>query len=284
MPLSDRMSIKDYIDLMREQGQTPAFTNVAGQQGQFGPEQAYVTPEYEVAGEGMGLEDPGQQRFVQPGPAMPARPQEQAPAEEVDENDPWAMANEALPAMLDELRLEMFPNKNPQEALNQKEWQQFSNGAKSIRNALVDRFKWQVDRRDEIDKEQKAKRAKAGLSQSQVLKLAESLAKNYDPMNAQNEDQTAYIRRMINEITDLAEEFAPTKEGGEEGVIAGREGGGQGGMTIARAKQQGMTIKTIGNYQGKKVVQIGDNYFLEDPKTKTLTPVNVTGSQMGGAF
>ncbi len=283
MPTSDRMSIKDYIDLMREQGQTPAFTNVAGQTGQFGEEAAHVRPEYELTGQAQGVQDPMQQRNIQPGPAMPPRqePQEQ---EEVDENDPWSMANAALPAMLDELRDEMFPNKNPQDQLTQQEWQQFSNGAKSIRNALVDRFKWQVDRRDEIEKERKEKRAKAGLSQSQVLKLAESLAKNYDPSNPEQEGQTDYIRRMINEITDLAEEFAPVGDGGGEGAMPGRGEKGGEETTVAKARQRGQTIKIVGRYQGKRVVQIGDNYFLEDPKTKALTAVNVTGSQMGGAF
>ncbi len=284
MPTADRMSIKDYIDLMREQGQTPAFTNIAGQTGQFGPEQAYVTPEYEVAGPGQGIPDPSQQRFVQPGPAMPERAPEQEPPEEVDENDPWAMANEALPAMLDELRTEMFPTKRPQDQLTQQEWQRFSNGAKSIRNALVDRFKWQIDRRDELEKERKARIKGAGITQAQILRMGESFARSYDPSNPQQEDEQAYIRRMVDGMLEMAEEFAPVGEGGEAGVIEGRGERGQEPMTVAKARQQGQKITIAGTYQGKRVIQIGDNYFLEDPKTKALSPVNITGGQMGGAF
>ncbi len=277
MPTSDRMSIKDYIGLMREQGQTPAFTNVAGQTGQFGEEAAHVRPEYELTGQTQGIQDPMQQRNIQPGPAMPPR-EEPPEQEEVDENDPWAMANAALPAMLDELRLNMFPNKDPQGQLTQQEWQQFSNGAKSIRNALVDRFKWQVDRRDELEKERKARIKKAGISQAQILRLGESFAKTYDPSNQQQEDEQAYIRRMIDQMMEIAEEYAPSEDGAGEGVMAGR-GGGQEGMTVEKARQQGQTIKRVGKHRptGKNIVQIGNNYFLEDPKTKELSPVNVTG-------
>ena len=46
--------------------------------------------------------------------------------------------------------------------------------------------------------------------------------------------------------------------------------------TVAAAKRSGMSIRRVGKYQGKDVVLIGDNYFLEDPRTKALTPVNTT--------
>lgn len=276
---NERMSIKDYLALMRETGQTPAFTNIAGQTGQFGSERAYVIPEYQIAEEPTAIHDPMRGgpagRYLEPGPAMP--PREPEPEQrEIDEGDPWDMANAALPAMLDELRSEMFPMKRPGDKLTSQEWQRFTSGAKSIRNALVDRFKWQIDRRDKIAKQKAEERQKAGISQKQIIDLATSLAKNYDPMNLEGEGQTQYIKRMVDEIFTMATELAPGKREPEPGVLPGREEEAPAGrMTVEQAKRQGMQIRRIGKYQGKNVVQIGDNYFLEDPVTKTLSPVNI---------
>ena len=190
-----RMSIKDYIALMRETDQPMAFTNIAGQAGQFAEGRAHVTPEYQIAGPGGAptpqtaqVADPMGGRTLEPGPAMPARP---APVDqqEIDQNDPWAMATAKLEPMLEEIKGNMFPTKAPGDKLSPDEWKRFSDASRSVRNAMVDRYKWQIDRRDKKDEEDRKVREKAGVSHKQVIDMQTSLLKSYDPMNPEQESQ-----------------------------------------------------------------------------------------------
>lgn len=168
-----------YIDPVSKKAFVPTFTNVTNSniQGQVqeqmgGPQAAQADP-YLVGNRPMPANQPG----AMPTPGMPGAGEAQKGP---DPRDPWAMANEHMKSkgFKEEIYRQMFGDRDPSQGFQSaEERDMFLKGLQSVRNVLVDRFKWQIERKDKQDKIAR-----------------ESAAKNIDPKEYYKEIKEARIR------------------------------------------------------------------------------------------
>lgn len=274
-----------YMDPQTGQPFVPTFTNIEGSNiaqrmsPEYGEQTPYmVGPEYrQTPGGPQALPEP--QRVTPEQAALPGRD------EGVDPNDPWSMANASIKTMMDDIFGEMFPGKNYGDPLSQQEWQKFQGGVQSMRNALVDRYKWQIDRRDDVEKSRMKNAKSLGLTPDKLLTVQQKLSENFAMAGGEEgEDENTYVRRMLQQMIDNAQEFSgqgipgrkeatSVSEGQDQMQMEGAEAEAGGPGPASRRGQSG--IKRVGTYQGKTVVEINNQYFLEDPKSGALSPVNI---------
>lgn len=163
--------------------------------------------------------------------AIPERGQEQRKAP--DPRDPWAMANEHMksPQFMTEVYKQMFPGRNPSQGFkNQEERNMFYKGLQSTRNALVDRFKWQIDQKNR-QKEQSLKYGAKGMSQKDLITMIQGRTNEIvqeGVTSGMPVDRAEAQKQAQQEITSLLE---------STGQILGKAQGG--GMPVDKVGAMG---------------------------------------------
>lgn len=236
-----------YMDPETKQAFVPTFTN---------------RPESNIMNRVQGPEgysmNQGQGAYLvhdRPGPgAMPGRGGEgrQAP----DPRDPWSMANEHMknPQTKIELFQQMFPGRNPQGGFqSEQERNLYFKGLQSYRNALVDRFKWQITQKDkrEVDARKGAARR---ISQAELMKQIGELTNQYREAN-----ESARLGGEPEPYQDPAKQAEDDIFNRLQSIEKrfGQEWDNQGqGMPVEKGASTIDTGATAGKPQGEPVMQI----------------------------
>jgi len=174
-----------YMDPASGKAFVPTFTNVQNSniqgevESQMGGASRVQADPYLVSDKGQG---------AMPGPQEPAGPLKP------DGRDPWAMAQEHTksPEFKNEVYREMF-GRDPQSGFrDEAERNRFYAGLKSARNIIVDRLKWQIDRKDRQEKESLKSAAKK-MSHKEMMDSIIELKEKYKTM--QDEDAAGWEMR-----------------------------------------------------------------------------------------
>jgi hypothetical protein len=195
-------TIQDYLKQARATGAVPTFTNIGGENPMLqpgpgrpmgGPQQPGAYYMEEPGGRNPMMDAGGQVTPAAPAPAIPAQGQNIGQSQ-VGQQDPWVMAQEATKGMLPNIWEQLFPGKQPGSELNPAEMTMWRKAVQSTRNAMVDRFKYQIDQTGkEKDREIRAQgqAPKDELSIQQRAKFWNDYKNEYakivnDPMNPQS--------------------------------------------------------------------------------------------------
>lgn len=220
-------TIREYLDLVRAAGQTPTFTNVPGQTGQFSQE-----------GGAMVFQDIGRGgEIIPPGQTPPAIPEEAGdPADRrVSGSDPYDMAIERLNDMLPGMWKEMFPGVESNAQISQEQmgkWQGFVNHAT---NNLVKHYETKIGKtRDSgeklikahfsgpsVDKFLRSGRFEDLEKEIDYESIASKAAADYEKLGEYDEAKDMgvdeFIKKRIDAVQRALQDVVASKEkGGKE--------------------------------------------------------------------
>jgi len=219
-----------YMDPKEGKAFVPTFTNIADSniQGEVesrmgGPSKADASP-YLVSG------GPG---------AMPARGEAEAP-QRPDARDPYAMAAEHTKSnqFKNELYQEMF-GRDPQSGFNsEQERTRFYNGLKSARNVIVDRLKYQIDRKDKADAAS-LKNARKQMGQKESMELLTTYREKY--ANERTDDPESWESKYAGKTPDeiAKQKFVEDLQFTESVFAEGKTGEAMPGRGKGKAVEMG---------------------------------------------
>jgi len=161
-----------YMDPQTGKAFVPTFTNVSNSNIQGEVEKSMGNIPVQADPYLIGGGGPGNQPGSASGPAPSAMPGRGEEPKAPDINDPWAMAQAHMKSkkFMSEIYEQMFHRPASSGFRDKAERDQFYRGLQSNRNMLVDRFKYQIEkkRKDAADKQ---KNARKGMSQKDALKM-----------------------------------------------------------------------------------------------------------------
>jgi len=245
-------TIQEYLKQARAAGATPTFTNIGGDNPMLAPGPGRPMGGTQAPGAyliqeqgGNPTMDPSGMVTPAPTPAIPAQGQSVTQSQ-VGQSDPWAMSGPATEAMYEEVWKFTFPDKPLGSEISQEEDKKFRANVKSMRNANVDRFKYQQDQiNKQKDRDIKVKSAadKSAAGQELSIKQRADYLKEFmndhatiigdpmNPMSKQLQGITAqqYAQQRLQQIeAALGGQAIPEQDQspmGDQGVIP--EQGGQ---------------------------------------------------------
>ncbi len=135
-------TIKEYLEQVRAAGGVPTFTNIGGENPMLQPGPGRPMGGAQRPGAHL-IEEQNQPMMGPGGEVARAIPEQDQP--QVDQNDPWALAQSATKAMLPDVWQRVFPGMAPGANLTEAQMMLWQKSVQSTRNAMVDRFKYQLD-------------------------------------------------------------------------------------------------------------------------------------------
>ena len=291
-----------YVDPQTGRPFVPTFTNIEGSDiGQRISEQYGEQPDPYMIGPEARMVPAGQhqvpERIGADQPQLPTKDQEQG----IDRNDPWAMANAATKKMLPDIFEELFPGKPFNSTLGEKDWAKYQSRVKHTRNMLVDRFKWQIERRDEEEKRKLDAAKSLGIKPRDIIQIQNDLTKAYadafmDPSRGDPTLEEYRQRGLENYLENIAKytgrqmpgtesvtkspgakldenravnQYTPEKEEEFDVNQAGMGGGQQRGQRLSAQEMK----KYL--YKGQVVEQRSDGWYIRT-KTGDLKRIRIT--------
>jgi hypothetical protein len=190
-----------YVDPNTGKAFVPMFTDDPSQRGADMPQRVQQS----MPGQQLDTSQGAYLVKDRPGPGAIPGPKDGQQGQAPDPRDPWAMAqaHTGSQKFMTEVYQQMFPGRDPSQGFDSpQEREQFSKALKSARNALVDRFKWQIDNKRKQETHERRGTAKR-ISNQELMKM---ISEEKDKLDQVNNDPNLLPEQRIEDTETKARE------------------------------------------------------------------------------
>jgi hypothetical protein len=269
-----------YVDPNTGKAFVPSFTNDPSQRGADMPQRVQQS----MPGQQLDTSQGAYLVKDRPGPGAIPGPKDGQQGQAPDPRDPWAMAqaHTGSQKFMTEVYQQMFPGRDPSNGFDSpQEREQFSKALQSARNALVDRFKWQIDNKRKQETHERRGTAKR-ISNQELMKMISEEKEKLDQTNNDpnllpeqriEDTESAARENILNRLKGVQQEFGDLWDE-EEGGGMPVEKDGRTAMPDQKKPAAGaMPTDTATTGAGEEAPDVFGKFNQESPGTSDFQTI-----------